>query len=245
MNKTIEHIVTAEPQHQPSHTDESTRRFRWSYLVYALLVLPLIGVMVFAVFQPIKVLPRMSLSPGFSFTDQDGGRLTNEDLRGKYVFYNFTYTGCETPCPDTSPGMRDIQQRVSELEVGDFPVEFVTISFDPEQDAPNQLRAYADELGADTSSWHFVTGDPTRLKNVIGGGFGSYYEQKEDGAFAFDPMFVLVDGWGIIRSKYRTPRPDLDIIERDIGLLTEEVNNSEGASRIAYEAAHLFLCYPD
>ena len=95
------------------------------------------------------------------------------------------------------------------------------------------------------STWHFATGEPTRLKNVIGGGFGADYNREEDGNFKFAPMFVLVDGWGIIRAKYRTGAPDLAIIERDINMIVEEANNSEGASRVAYEAAHLFLCYPD
>jgi len=31
---------------------------------------------------------------------------------------------------------------------------------------------------------------------------------------------------------------------RDIALLTDEAKNSQGAARYAYEAAHLFLCYP-
>jgi len=245
MDTIVEQTSVMDQHQKTADSGGISPKFRWSYLVYVLLLIPLIGILAFAVFQPIQVLPRMSLSPGFAFTDQDGNRLTNEDLRGKYVFYNFMYTGCEAPCPNTTPGMRDIQQRVAGLDAGEFPVEFVTVSFDPERDTPEQLQAFAADLNADTSSWHFVSGDPVRLKNVIGGGFSSYYQANDDGSFAFDPMYVLVDGWGIIRAKYKMPYPDLDIIERDIGLLTTEVNNSEGASRLAYEAAHLFLCYPD
>jgi len=32
----------------------------------------------FAIFQPIKVLPRIQLAPGFILLDQDAQRLTNE-----------------------------------------------------------------------------------------------------------------------------------------------------------------------
>ncbi len=141
--------------------------------------------------------------------------------------------------------MRDVQEMVDGMDTGGIPFQQVTLSFDPERDTPERLLSYAESVGADRSSWHFATGDPTRLKNAIGGGFGAYYTQEEDGAFKFDPMFVLVDGWGIIRAKYRTGEPDLATIERDIGMIVEEANNSEGASRVAYEAAHLFLCYPD
>jgi len=30
-----------------------------------------------------------------------------------------------------------------------------------------------------------------------------------------------------------------------LGVLAEEVQNSSGAAKLAYEAAHLFLCYTD
>jgi hypothetical protein len=80
---------------------------------------------------------------------------------------------------------------------------------------------------------------------VIGGGFETYFESQEDGSFTYDPAFVLVDGWGIIRGEYRyqTMTPDSERILRHLGVLAEEVRNSRGASSVAYEAAHYFLCY--
>ena len=83
-----------------------------------------------------------------------------------------------------------------------------------------------------------------QLKSVIGGGFSTYYTEKEDG-IKFDPAFMLVDGNGVLRAEYRTAVPDTDIILRDINLLVEEAHNSTGPQKLAYEAAHLFLCYPD
>jgi protein SCO1/2 len=140
--------------------------------------------------------------------------------------------------------MKELQQELAELDTGGVPVELVTISFDPARDTPARLQAYAAELGADTSNWHFVTGEAARLKSIIGGGFGTFYAAREDGTFEFYPTFALVDGWGILRAKYRTAAPDPAIVKRDIKLVVEELNNSDGASRYAYEAAHLFLCYP-
>jgi protein SCO1/2 len=106
------------------------------------------------------------------------------------------------------------------------------------------LAAHAAALGADPTTWHFVTGDLTQLKNVIGAGFSTYFNQEAGGDFTFDPVFVLVDGWGILRAVYRTPSPDPDIVTRDVRLIVQETNNSQGINRYAYEAAHLFSCYP-
>ncbi len=216
------------------------------YGFYTLVILLVGAAMAFKIFQPVQVVPRIRLAPGFSLIDQDGQRLTNEDLRGKFVIYTFSYTRCPAPCYQLDQTMLEIQQRLNEVELGDIPVAFVTISFDPAYDTPAVLRAYADGIGADTGRWRFATAsDPALLKHIVGGGFEVYYQPKDDGSFAFDPRFVLVDGWGIIRGqyRYRTVTPDTDRILRHLGVLAAEVRNSKGAATLAYEAAHLFLCY--
>jgi len=200
--------------------------------------------MIFVFWRPIQVLPRIALSPGFALRDQNGARLTNEDLRGHLVLYNFTYTGCEAPCPQTSLVMQALQARLAQLDLQGLPVNLVTISFDPTRDTPAQLRTYAQRFAAQPDIWHFVSGPATQLKNVIGGGFGVYYQPNASADFTFEPMFVLVDGTGIVRARYRTATPELAIIERDLSLIASEARNSTGAARFAYEAAHLFLCYP-
>ncbi|MCB9419827.1 MAG: SCO family protein [Ardenticatenaceae bacterium] len=216
------------------------------YGLYTLIILVVGSAFAFKVFQPVQVLPRIRLAPGFLAVDQDGERLTNEDLRGQFVLYNFTYTNCSTGCEQMNQTMREIQNQLDTVELGDIDVSLVTISFDPERDTPKALQAYAQSVGADPAVWRFVTlSDPTMMKFVIGGGFETYYEANEDGSFSFDPAFVLVDGWGIIRGEYRyqTMTPDSERILRHLGVLAEEVINSQGVNSVAYEAAHYFLCY--
>ncbi|CAN5738588.1 SCO family protein [soil metagenome] len=213
-------------------------------LGYGFVALLVMALLAFTFFQPIQVLPRIALGPGFAFVDQSGQRLTNEDLRGHLVLYTFTYTNCQTPCPQTSQTLRLVQQQLAQIDTRGLPVDLVTISFDPEHDTPTRLAAFARQLGADLSNWHFVTGEPAALKNVIGGSFGLYYNRNSDSTFTFDPAFVLVDGVGIIRATYRTADLDRAILQRDLGLIANEARNSQGAARFAYEAAHLFLCYP-
>jgi protein SCO1 len=218
------------------------------YSLYGLIGLVVLAALAFKIFQPVQVVPRIRLAPGFSLIDQDGERLTNEDLRGRFVLYNFIYTRCPEPCGDLNQTMLEIQARIDEVELGDIDIQFVSISFDPEHDTPELMREYAASLGANPAKWSFVTTaapDDTLLKAIIGGGFEAYYNQNEDGSFSFDPKFVLVDGWGIIRGEYRyqTQVPDTDRILRHIGVLAEEVRNSQGSASLAYEAAHYFLCY--
>ncbi|HNS01670.1 MAG TPA: SCO family protein [Anaerolineae bacterium] len=220
-------------------------RFHWWWILLIVGVLLVAGVFAFAIFKPIKVLPRMRLAPGFTLIDQNGQRLTSEDLRGQVVLFNFLYTGCGAQCDQMNATMQEVQQRLGEVALGGLPVQFITISFDPAHDTPEALARYAESLGADTSQWRFATGDPARLKEMIGGGFGVYYAPDEEGGFQFDPTFVLMDGWGIIRGKYRyqVQVSDPDRILRHFGVLAEEVQKATGANKLIYEAAHLFLCY--
>lgn len=212
----------------------------------SLIVLFILSAFAFAIFQPIKVLPRTRLAPGFSMIDQDGQRLTNEDLRGRLVLYNFSYTRCPAPCGGLDQTMRQVQDRLGEIDLGGLPVTLLTISIDPGFDTPQVLRAYAQSVGADPQIWRFATlPDEKLLKTVVGAGFEVYYAPNPQGGYTLSPVFVLVDGWGIIRGEYRyqTQTPDVERILRHIGVLAEEVQNSVGAARLAYEAAHLFLCY--
>lgn len=166
-------------------------------------------------------------------------------MRGSITVYTFAYTRCAPHCGETTRIMQTMQQRLDEVETRGIPVELVTVSFDPEHDTPAVLKQYARQVGANYDRWRFATGTPALLKSVIGAGFRTYYERNEDGSFYFDPVFVLVDTTGIIRNEYRTGAPDVDIVLRDIGLIAKEVREAKGANRVAYEAAHLFLCYPD
>ena len=206
----------------------------------------IVAALAFAVFEPIQVLPRIRLAPGYLLTDQGGESLTSEDVRGDIVLYNFGYSDCGEECAAMNETMIEIQDRIGEAEVGDTEVRFVTVSFDAVADTPDRLQEYADSLGADTEQWSFVSGEPDHLANVVKAGFEAYYAERDDGSFTFDPVFVLVDGWGVIRGEYRyqTNASDADKILHHLDILGEEIRNAHGAATLAYEAAHFFLCYP-
>ncbi len=224
-----------------------SRQPLWRLIVGGMAAVFLFGIIAFATLKPIQVLPRIRVAPGFSLIDQDGNAVTSEDMRGGLTLYTFTYTRCQEPqCETIINTMKEVERRLPETQLGDIPFQFVVLSIDPEYDTPARLRAYAEELGVDLSRWTFLTGTSARrMRYIIGGGFEVYYAPREDGTFEFDPAYILVDGWGIIRGEYRyqTLVPDTDRIVRHIGVLVEEIQKAKGAAKIAYEAAHLFLCY--
>jgi protein SCO1 len=184
----------------------------------------------FALFKPIVVLPRSDIAPGYSLRDSAGRVVSNETLRGSLVLYHINAEGC-TVCEPGATVMRQLAARFA-TTTPDVTISLVTIDVGP------QPALHGDQTGT-----RVLSGDTKSLKRAVGAGFRVFYETNA-GATVIDPALILVDGLGVKRAEYRTPNPDLSDIERDLALLIDETRNSTGWARYAYEAAHLFLCYP-
>ncbi|MEZ5377687.1 MAG: SCO family protein [Acidimicrobiales bacterium] len=210
------------------------------------MVLIIAGAMAFAIFQPITVLPRMRLAPGFGVTDQSGQLFTSETTRGTVTLYSFSSLDCDDRCLELADTLSDVEERIAaDPNLDEVDVRLVTIALDADA-TPEQLRSAADASGADGETWRWVGGSETQIENLVGVGFKRYFEYQSDGSIAYDGGFVIVDGWGVVRGdyKYQTLSDDADKLARHLGLLGAEIRYASGAGALAYEAAHLFLCYP-
>ena len=76
------------------------------------------------------------------------------------VMMNFIFTTCTTICPVLSATFAQV---VEALGPDAQQVRIISITIDPEQDTPQQLKAYAEHYGAD-DHWQFLTG---RLNDII------------------------------------------------------------------------------
>lgn len=207
----------------------------WLYLLPGVVVVAIVS---FVLFQPITVLPRIALAPGFGLQNGNGELVSNEDLRGTVTLYSFSAATCGAACGQTAADIAAVEQTIAAQIT--TPVNLVTLVLNEE--TPQELAGLGNTSGAVT--WQWLTGDAQRMRYVVGGGFNLYYDQQ-DGSVDFEPRYVLVDGLGMIRAYYFTARPDAELLLRDINFLLDEAMNSTGSKKLAYEAAHLFLCYPD
>lgn len=202
--------------------------------------------MAFAIFEPIQVLPRLKLAPGYALVADDGSTVTSETARGSVTLYSFAPTDCRDRCEDMFATMRTVGSRVEqEIDLGETDFKLVTVALDG-QPGPDRLAAAAERSGADGELWRWVGGEEAAIRNVVGAGFEQFYEIADDGAINFDPGFVLVDGNGVIRGQYayQTLADNADKFVRHTEILAEEIRYAQGPAAVAYEAAHLFLCYP-
>jgi len=200
----------------------------------------------FAVFEPIQVLPRLRLAPGYGLTSDDGSFATSEDARGTVTLYSFAPTNCGDRCDDLFATLGIVQERVAaEVDLGETDFRIVTIALD-QVDNAETLAAAADASGADGADWRWYGGDAEDIDTIVASGFRRWFERGDGGAIEFDQAFMLVDGNGVVRGDYRyqTLADDHDKLVRHTAILAEEIRNANGATALAYEAAHLFLCYP-
>lgn len=179
--------------------------------------------------QPKKV-------PTFSFTNQEGKTITNEDYLGKVYVVEFFFTTCPTICPIMNRNLVEVQNQFESFE--NFGVASFTIT--PEIDTPEVLKAYADKYGINNPNWHLMTGNEDAIYKLANEGFNLYTAKNEtvEGGFEHSGNFALIDKEGFIRSRkdgfgnplifYNGLIPEADGIDEDgipqeITILKEDI----------------------
>jgi len=213
---------------------------RWAASALGAIGILLAGLGYFVIVQPVKVLPRLALAPGFGLVDQHGERVSSDDLRGAIVVFTFAPSNCGSDCAALHRTMVGLSAQLGEIDTGGVPVRLVQIDLDTPAD-PSALQARPNRKMP--QDWSVLTGDSATVRQVVGSGFEVFFERRADGTVRFDPAFVIVDGWGLTRARHRIGVPSAGVVADQLRLLGSEIRASTGVARFAYEAAHLFSCY--
>lgn len=137
--------------------------------------------------------------PAFSFINQDGKTITQEDYKGKVYVVEFFFTTCPTICPRMNRNLVEIQDTYKMDK--DFGV--ASFSITPELDTPEILKAYAAKYGITNPNWNLMTGDETEIYKLANVGFNIFVGKVEDDEVGFEHSgdFALIDKNGFIRSR--------------------------------------------
>ena len=146
--------------------------------------------------------------------DQDGRevRFYTDALRGKIVLISFIYTNCTDICPVLMHNLSDVQDSLGDRFGKD--VFFVSISVDPEDDTPEELKRYGERYHA-RPGWTFLTGPKKDVDAVIKR-FGEFQDDFEDHSM----VFVLGDVKNARWSKMRGDQPPETVLPRIRDLLS-------------------------
>jgi protein SCO1/2 len=103
--------------------------------------------------------------PDAPLVDEEGKPRPIASYRRKRLILTFIYTRC--PDAEFCPLMNQ-QFAVLQRQIASTPaladVQLLSISFDPEHDTPDVLKAYAKQQQADPNIWHFATAPEDEVK---------------------------------------------------------------------------------
>ncbi|MBS1597105.1 MAG: SCO family protein [Bacteroidetes bacterium] len=166
-----------------------------------------------------KKLPVLSDVQPFSFTNQEGQKITQKDVEGKVYVAEYFFTTCKGICPKMNGNLLQIYQQYKD----DPDFRILSHTVDPGTDSVERMKHYADSLGANPKSWWFLTG---RKDSLYRAARVSYLLDdpknnniNPDEQFIHTQFFALVDKNGQVRKIYDGLKKD------EINALKEDVKN--------------------
>jgi protein SCO1/2 len=112
-------------------------------------------------FGKVRTTPLGNVLP-FSFTNQDGKKITEKDIAGRIYVAEYFFTTCKGICPRMNNNMKKVYEQFK--NEADFLI--LSHTCDPETDSAARLKQYADSLGVSTNRWIFLTGRKDSLYNM-------------------------------------------------------------------------------
>lgn len=158
----------------------------------------------------------------FSFTNQNGKTITQNDYKGKIYVADFFFTTCPTICPIMTDNLTWLQEQIK----NDPKVMILSHSVTPDIDSVPVLKAYAEKKGAIDGKWNMVTGKKEDIYYIAR---KSYLAVKTTSSKDLYDMvhtenFILVDGKGRIRGFYNGTNLDKEVEgEKNVKQLLEDI----------------------
>lgn len=157
----------------------------------------------------------------FSFINQNGKTITQDDYKDKIYVADFFFTTCPTICPKMTDNMIWLQNQIKDNDN----VKLLSFSVTPDIDSVSVLKEYALEKGVIDSKWNLLTGDK---KDIYYLARKSYLVVKTGKLEELYDMvhtenFVLVDRKKRIRGFYDgTNLEEVKKLLEDINFLCQE-----------------------
>ncbi|WP_410772040.1 SCO family protein [Fontibacillus sp. BL9] len=177
------------------------KKYKWTWILLAICVV-LAGYLLWDSFAKPK-LPVIRPVESFSMENVDGKTVTLEETNGKVRLFYFFFSNCPDVCPVTTFRLSQVQDVLKEKGLFGKDASIVSISFDPERDTREQIKAFGDKFKADYSGWYFLRGDQQKTMDLAMNSFKILINQDRDGNFVHMDLIGLVDREGNLREIYR------------------------------------------
>ena len=157
----------------------------------------------------------------FSFTNQNGKKITQKDYEGKIYVADFFFTTCGSICPKMTTNLAEIQKSI----INNPKVMLLSHTVFPETDSVSVLKKYAIKNGVIDSKWNLVTGDKKQIYTMARKSYLAVKLGKPNELYdmVHTENFVLVDSKKRVRGFYDgTKEEDIQRLIEDINFLCSE-----------------------
>ncbi len=100
------------------------------------------------------------------FIDERGRAARLSDAGGRPLVVSLVFTACAESCPILIEHLAEAVEAAQDA-LGADSFSVITVGFDPEQDSPQRMRAYARSHGIDLPNWRFLSGAPETIDTLI------------------------------------------------------------------------------
>lgn len=172
----------------------------------------------------IQYIARNHIIGDFSFLNQNGEKITQEDYDNKVYVADFFFTTCPTICI----AMTDNMVRIQEAIKNDPNVKLLSFSVTPDIDSVPVLKEYALEKGVIDSKWNLLTGDKKEIYTLARKSYLVVKEGKPEELYdmVHTENFVLVDRKKRVRGFYDgTKTEEVDKLIEDLKWLSAQQKN--------------------
>ena len=157
----------------------------------------------------------------FSFVNQNGDTITQQNYEGKIYVADFFFTTCGSICPKMSTNLTEVQKAV----LNNPKVLLLSHTVFPEVDSVSVLKAYAVKYGVIDSKWNLVTGDKKEIYTMARKSYLAVKLGRPDQLYdmVHTENFVLVDQKRRVRGFYDgTNKEEIKRLLEDIEFLSKE-----------------------
>ncbi len=135
--------------------------------------------------------------PEYQLTNQFSQVVRTSQFKGQALAITFLFTRCPYPnfCPRMANNFEEVQQKLLTLPGGPTNWHLLTVSFDPEFDLPEVLKAYAQFHHYDPAHWTFATGALIDV-TALGEQFGLRFWHDENGSISHNLRTAVIDSSG-------------------------------------------------
>lgn len=163
-----------------------------------------------------RVATTRPLVPDLLLEDMTGRPLPLRPAAGELVLAEFIYTRCPTVCRVAGDAFAGLRDRLAAAGLGDR-VRLVSITFDPQNDGPAELAAYAGRHDARGEIWTAARPTTADLPHLIER-FGILIIADPWGGYEHNAAIHLIDGEGRLSALF-----DIDDIEGTVASLQDRL----------------------